>query len=379
MLKHPSPRRWQTSLSSVLLLSLFAGGGYAAWAQQPAAARSVAPSNALTSYSLKLDMLADGEQSAFEMRGPSKLPMAFAFDTKAGVRWEGELTAEPYRPGEVMLRARLKRDGVDVADPTLVARLGETASVQLQPDPSDKASSAFTLSVLTTELPPTTADAADSMPAPMSAADGHGPTTWVSKGNVQVETAADGTSSITADAIHMARDATQKPFAELKPPPYPKEAVDARIEGRVVLLVDVAPDGSVAAATVETSQPAGVFDAAVLKAVRGWTFNPAMKDGVAVAGRVRVPVDFAMDDVQPAQEQASLNKRDYGWFTEESGQQVASTLKCDAALLEKDDATEALRRSCGISRPLATEPAAPPQSGVQPEAMPARSGLMAGR
>ena len=76
------------------------------------------------------------------------------------------------------------------------------------------------------------------------------------------------------------------------PPAYPKLAVDQKLSGKVVLLVDVAADGSVTAVVVEHSEPAGVFDASAVEAARQWKFNPSQKDGKAVAGRVRVPVDF---------------------------------------------------------------------------------------
>ncbi|MCE7033543.1 TonB family protein [Lysobacter sp. GX 14042] len=79
------------------------------------------------------------------------------------------------------------------------------------------------------------------------------------------------------------------------PPKYPAEAVEQRIEGRVVLLVDVDARGRTQSVVVESAYPEGVFEAATLEAARNWTFNPAMKDGRPVAGRVRVPVDFAMD------------------------------------------------------------------------------------
>lgn len=87
---------------------------------------------------------------------------------------------------------------------------------------------------------------------------------------------------------------------DLAPPKYPADAVAAGITGRVVVIVDVAADGSVSDVQVEKSRPAGVFDQATLDAVRNWTFEPAIRDGRPVAGRVRVPVDFAMDEPAPA-------------------------------------------------------------------------------
>jgi TonB family protein len=84
----------------------------------------------------------------------------------------------------------------------------------------------------------------------------------------------------------------------MPPPKYPAAAAEHNLSGRVVLLVDVAPDGSVANAVVERSNPEGVFDAVALEAVKNWRFNPAMKDGKAVAGRVRVPIDFKPEPKQ---------------------------------------------------------------------------------
>jgi TonB family protein len=81
----------------------------------------------------------------------------------------------------------------------------------------------------------------------------------------------------------------------LAPPKYPADAAANRITGKVVLIVDVAADGSVTDARVEKSEPAGVFDQASLDAVKNWKFKPAVENGKPVAGRVRVPVNFAMD------------------------------------------------------------------------------------
>ena len=88
---------------------------------------------------------------------------------------------------------------------------------------------------------------------------------------------------------------------QLAPPKYPADAVAARTTGEVVVIVDVAADGSVSDARVENSEPAGVFDQVTLDAVKKWTFQPALEDGKPVAGRVRVPVTFEMDKPVDAQ------------------------------------------------------------------------------
>ena len=81
----------------------------------------------------------------------------------------------------------------------------------------------------------------------------------------------------------------------LPKPVYPKDAAEKGQSGRVVLLVDVRADGSVGNVVVKESQPAGVFDAVTLAAARQWRFQPQIRNGKAVAGRVQVPVTFEVD------------------------------------------------------------------------------------
>ncbi len=85
------------------------------------------------------------------------------------------------------------------------------------------------------------------------------------------------------------------------PPAYPVDAVQKGIGGTVVLLVDVAADGSVSKLTIDKSEPQqgasqDEFDAAVLEAAKKWRFVPAQENGKPVAGRVRVPVCFTTDE-----------------------------------------------------------------------------------
>jgi TonB family protein len=87
------------------------------------------------------------------------------------------------------------------------------------------------------------------------------------------------------------------------PPVYPKEAAKAGIGGEVMLIVDVAADGSVAAVKVERPSQDPRFDAAALERARGWRFQPKLKDGKPVASRVRVPVTFKPDEPKPQPEQ----------------------------------------------------------------------------
>lgn len=79
------------------------------------------------------------------------------------------------------------------------------------------------------------------------------------------------------------------------PPKYPAEAMKAGITGTVMLVVDVKANGAVTAVNVEKSSGHAELDQAAADAAKQWRFNPASKNGKATAGKVRVPVEFAME------------------------------------------------------------------------------------
>ncbi len=81
----------------------------------------------------------------------------------------------------------------------------------------------------------------------------------------------------------------------LTPPRYPQAAAEARIGGKVVLLLDIDAAGNVTGVEVESATPPGVFEANAVAAAKQWKFNPETKNGKAAASRKRVPVTFAMD------------------------------------------------------------------------------------
>ncbi|WP_115584901.1 TonB family protein [Xanthomonas arboricola] len=89
-------------------------------------------------------------------------------------------------------------------------------------------------------------------------------------------------------------------FSTMPPPRYPAEAIAANLAGLVELQIDVSPNGAPDHVVIVHSQPAGVFDQAVLEAARHWRFKPAIADGKPVASRVRVPVRFELDPPEQA-------------------------------------------------------------------------------
>ena len=74
-------------------------------------------------------------------------------------------------------------------------------------------------------------------------------------------------------------------------PAYPAAAIARGLSGKVVLEIDVGVNGKPAAVSV-----VGVFDADAVAAAWNWQFSPAMDDGKPVAGKVRVPVHFDLDE-----------------------------------------------------------------------------------
>ncbi|KLD72152.1 TonB family protein [Xanthomonas pisi] len=89
-------------------------------------------------------------------------------------------------------------------------------------------------------------------------------------------------------------------FSTMQPPGYPAEAIAANVAGLVEVQIDVSPSGAPDHVLIVHSQPAGVFDQAVLEAARHWRFKPAIAEGKPVASRVRVPVRFELDPPEQA-------------------------------------------------------------------------------
>ncbi len=86
---------------------------------------------------------------------------------------------------------------------------------------------------------------------------------------------------------------------KMLPPSYPKTAAEQRIVGKVVVRVDVDTEGRATNVRVLQASPAGVFDDATVAAAKQWTFEPAIRNGKAVASALKIPVTYAMDDEVP--------------------------------------------------------------------------------
>ncbi|ALN83175.1 energy transducer TonB [Lysobacter antibioticus] len=89
-------------------------------------------------------------------------------------------------------------------------------------------------------------------------------------------------------------DATVDQASKLRHrPAYPREAIKACVSGTVVMIIDVAADGSFIEAVVEKSSRNAHLDRAALEAARHWKYYPASDEkGARVADRIRIPIDF---------------------------------------------------------------------------------------
>ncbi|MEE7559289.1 energy transducer TonB, partial [Xanthomonas sp. Kuri4-2] len=81
----------------------------------------------------------------------------------------------------------------------------------------------------------------------------------------------------------------------MNPPKYPPAAFRAGVQGEVILIVDVDANGNVTNVAVEKSSRNRDLDRAAMEAARKWKFNASVVNGQKAAGRVRVPVNFALN------------------------------------------------------------------------------------
>ncbi len=76
------------------------------------------------------------------------------------------------------------------------------------------------------------------------------------------------------------------------PPAYPREAFLKNVQGIVWILAELDRRGYPTRVEVERSSGSALLDTAAREAVSGWRFIPARRAGVAVAGKVRIPIHF---------------------------------------------------------------------------------------
>ena len=178
----------------------------------------------------------EGERAGFKSgAGASEIAVDFQVDVGAD--------------GMIFVATELRSGGVEVGKPTIGMRPGEPGSIALSDDTGG-----------TVEL-----------------------TLWVSESR-----------GATPDALGDTHgDSSPRLPDVMTAPRYPADALEAGIEGEVVLDLDVDAKGIVRDVRVVQSQPAAVFDEAAIAAASGWWLNPAAQEPGALPGWVRAPITFS--------------------------------------------------------------------------------------
>ena len=109
-------------------------------------------------------------------------------------------------------------------------------------------------------------------------------------------TAADPNTSATAP-VTMAPGDQPLPLAGQTPPPqYPPAALRSGVSGTVMVRVAVDASGMPTEVTLEKKSGSRDLDRAALEAVKKWRFQPAQRDGQAIAASLVIPIEFKAQD-----------------------------------------------------------------------------------
>ncbi len=84
------------------------------------------------------------------------------------------------------------------------------------------------------------------------------------------------------------------PSKNRNPPRYPKTAVSSNHEGTSILQIDVDAEGNIASIAVAISSGYPEIDDAAMAAAKTWSYLPAIINGKAAVGSVRIPVRFSL-------------------------------------------------------------------------------------
>ena len=90
---------------------------------------------------------------------------------------------------------------------------------------------------------------------------------------------------------------TQLPYllGDPKPIAYPRQAISEGFEGKLILALEILPDGSVGRYQVMKSTGYELLDAEAVKAVTTWKFYPAVNAGKPLTSCIQVPISFELE------------------------------------------------------------------------------------
>ena len=274
MLKQPLPSNMRRTAGRVLVIAILSASGYAAWAAQPATAPAIPtlPGAQNTDYSARIEFSENGGAPARFFAAKDFGQSYTMIDGDAQGRPSITATVQPVLMEGALafdIAMRIEQSGKVLSEPRFVVRDGMPASMQQGSEQNGN------FKGIRAQV---TISARDKNAALKQAK------TFVKPG----ASAAQG-SAVVVDRT--------------PPPVYPADALKQGASGMVMLIVDVAADGSVSAVKVDHTSGNESLDIAATDAAKQWKFKPMMKDGKPVASQVRVPISFAPEgdpDAKPA-------------------------------------------------------------------------------
>jgi TonB family protein len=111
------------------------------------------------------------------------------------------------------------------------------------------------------------------------------------------------------DPLKIGVDATLPRAIDMPDPEYSEEARAAKLQGTCALSLVVGADGKPRDIAVVRRLGMGLDEKAV-EAIRAWTFEPARKQGVPVAARIHIQVNFRLYGKLPPARVMPLSKAD---------------------------------------------------------------------
>jgi TonB family protein len=103
-----------------------------------------------------------------------------------------------------------------------------------------------------------------------------------------------GESALSSNGVYRVGGGVSAPSLLYKTEPqYSDEARAAKLQGTVLLYVEIAPDGTAQNFAVRRSLGLGL-DEKSIEAVKGWKFKPGMKDGMPVTVAATIEVNWRL-------------------------------------------------------------------------------------
>ncbi|WP_053101596.1 energy transducer TonB [Thiopseudomonas alkaliphila] len=133
--------------------------------------------------------------------------------------------------------------------------------------------------------------------APRSVAQSTQPITTHRAGRAPTAAALNSVSAKTSTPAKPIEVLSQQPRFkhQPKPPVYPASAKRKNQQGQVLVEVRLTAQGQQQELRIIQSSGVSSLDQAALNAVRGWQFLPELRQGLPVASRVQVPVNFTLN------------------------------------------------------------------------------------